>query len=174
MNDVSPKVKSKVIKAIENGYSLTRGGDSGLLYKAICKEFDLPMTIFTKSNRKAWHYETTQHSETLRDMLIEVSKADCAAHMMYLSTQDQSVGWDKRTPSERFRDEIKSSKYGCSLRISDYYLLGTYMDIYQLRDMSHFKEILKYPTQQSMYNSNKQEALSLLQGSGSLVIEYKA
>jgi hypothetical protein len=177
MDKVSPQVKSKVIKSIEQGYHTTAGGETGILYDAVCAQYELPVTRFLKPSKKDWHFWTEYSDDVLYEKLIEFSKADCAAHLIELSARpERTTRYGVYNDANDFREHIRSQESGLTVwKYPDGYWhrrrLG--MKVNCLKDVNLLRDILDYPKALGVYNAKAQEAIALLRSRGSLVIEYK-
>lgn len=177
MDKVSPQVKNKVITSLERGYHTTRAGEAGILYDAVCREFEVPRTRLLKTKRDNWKFTTYLEDDVLYEKLIEFSKADCTAHLIELSARPVRVtSWGEYNDAEEFRNFMKRQDSGVAVwkYSNEYYYEGKLsMRINCLKDMKLLREILEYPKSLGVYNERAQEAIALLRSNGSLVIEYK-
>ena len=177
MDKVSPQVKNKVIASLERGYHTTSGGEAGILYNAVCREFEVPRTRLLKTKNDGWRFLTYLEDDTLYEKLIEFSKADCTAHLTELSARPvRKTSWGTYNDAEDFRNYMKNQDSGVTVwkyPREYYYDSKLSMKVNCLKDMKLLREILEYPKSLGVYNERAQEAIELLRSKGSLVIEYK-
>jgi hypothetical protein len=172
MPKVPITVKNKVIKFLKQGYSSVNRGDSGILYDALCSEFEIP-TVKLLNRGKYTQLCVYQENEELEQKAIEFSKADCAVHIMHLSNNPPTERWGETL--ESFREMISHRESNCLVRsVYGGAREGFSMEVKQLRKTQELLDLATHYSKQEGYNDRIQGALDLLNSNGSLVFTYKA
>ena len=172
VDKIPDTIKKRLIKTLRQGYATVRGGDTGILYKALARQYGFNRNGLFKSTKNPWSLIFSGSNSELFDDLVEHSKADCVTHVLSLA---HTKGREWETP-ENFRKYSLRGKDHAVCLDHHWYSGGAaiYTNLFQLKDEKFVKSLVSKHILTDEYNEKIAEAIELLNTpNASLVMEYK-
>jgi predicted transcriptional regulator len=168
--------KKKLAKMLRLGYATVARGDSGILYDAFCRQYEIPRTRLLKRKGRNWYFYTECSDANFTQAMKEFSKVDCMAHVLHLSNNPPKNEWGRTAENFRkydMQEDGSAMKEGRNYYNSDF--KGTYGYIYQLHEEKRIAEIISEHVLTAEYKLKVEEAIALINTKGaSLVMSYNS